>query len=54
MLEKLMQSIFTSIAALLADKWTGDIVIRIKVNNGGIRDARFGIDKGIIDEAILK
>ena len=37
MLEKLMQSIFLRVAALLSAKFTGEINIRIVMNQGGVR-----------------
>lgn len=41
MLEKLMQSIFTRVAALLSERWSGIITIRIEVNQGGVSKVRF-------------
>ena len=40
MLEKLMQSIFHRVAALLSAKFTGEINIRITLNQGGVRDVK--------------
>ena len=40
MLEKLMQTIFTRVAALLSERWSGEITIRVAMSRGGIRDAR--------------
>jgi len=45
-LETLMQTIFTRIAKLLSARWTGEISIRLNINNrGGICKARISIDE---------
>ena len=44
-LEALMQTIFTRIAKLLSARWTGEITIRLNINQGGISKARISIDE---------
>lgn len=43
MLEKLMQSIFHRVAALLSAKWTGDVVLCIVIRDGGVRDCELQV-----------
>lgn len=40
-LRSLMADLFTRVAALIDAGWTGEIIIRIRVNQGGIRDSTF-------------
>ena len=40
-----MQTAFAKLTALLAAKWTGEITIRITVNQGGIMRARVCTDE---------
>ena len=49
MLEKLMQSIFTRVAALLASKWSGEITVKLSINQGGISRVRFLPDEELRD-----
>jgi len=43
-LGNLMQTAFDRIAVLLKSRWTGEITIRIQINQGGIRNAKIKED----------
>ena len=45
--DKILKKIRLSIESLIKEKFTGEVVFRLKFNQGGIRDSKITLDKSL-------